>query len=211
MKRTLLGASALAVLLAGPVAFAAPADQPGHKSPKPGTNSETMSAAEDSTAGLVGKVSAEVTSTTKGFVNAAAIIDMYEVAAGKIALYRAQAQGVKDFARKMIDAHAKTTETLKGIIAGNNIKASLPAHVDDRRQGMLDNLRGASAADFDHRYVTQQIAAHEEADILFRGYAKDGDNAAVRNFAAKTDADIRDHIDMARQLDHAMQSTLARK
>ena len=30
--------------------------------------------------------------------------------------------------------------------------------------------RIAKAEDFDHRYITQQVAAHKEADILFRGY-----------------------------------------
>ena len=82
---------------------------------------------------------------------------------------------------------------------------------DDRRQGMLDNLRGASNEEFDNRYMAQQIAAHEEADILFHGYAEDGDNPAVRNFAAKTDADIKDHLDMAKQIDRTLQSVMARK
>lgn len=211
MKHTLLSASALTVLLAAGSALAAPADQPGHKSPAPGTNSETMSAAEDATAGVVGKVSAEMTSTTKGFVNAAATSDMYEVAAGRIALARAQNQGVKDFAQKMIDAHTQTTSELKGIIASNNLSVAPPAHVDDRRQGMLDNLRGASGADFDNRYITQQIAAHQEADILFRGYAKDGDDRAVKEFAARTDPKIREHLAMARKLNQALESQMARK
>lgn len=211
MNRTLFGASALTVLLASASAFAASADQPGHQSPKPGTNSEAMSAVEDTTAGLVGKVSAEMTSTTKGFVQAAATSDMYEVAAGKIALQRSHTPAVRDFAQKMVEAHTATTSKLKGILASNNINVAPPAHVDDRRQGMLDNLRGASASEFDNRYIAQQIAAHEEADILFRGYAKDGDNAAVRNFAAKTDADIKDHLDMANQIDRTLQSVMARK
>ncbi|HEU0096934.1 MAG TPA: DUF4142 domain-containing protein [Rhizomicrobium sp.] len=199
MKHTLLGAASALALMTG-IAFAAPPDQPGHKSPAPGANSETMSAVEDSTAGVVGQVSAEMTSTTKGFVTAAATSDMYEVAAGKIALERARSPGVKEFAQKMIDAHTETTTKLKGIIAANNIKVVPPAHVDSRRQGMLDNLRGAAAADFDHRYVTQQVAAHKEADILMVGYAKDGDNAAIKQFAADTDKHVKMHLSMAEKL-----------
>jgi putative membrane protein len=160
-----------------------------------------MSAVKDSTAGVVGAVSAEMTSTTKGFVTAAATSDMYEVTAGKIALMRAQSPDVKAFAQKMVDAHTMTTQKLKGILASNNINVTPPAHVDNRRQGMLDDLRGAKAADFDHRYITQQVAAHKEADILFRGYAKDGDNAAIKDFAATTDKDIKMHLSMAQQLD----------
>jgi putative membrane protein len=199
MKLAFASASAL-ILIAG-AAFAAPADKPGHQSPKPGTNSESMSAVKDSTAGLVGTVSAEMTTTTKGFVTAAATSDMYEVTAGKIALQRAQSPDVKAFAQKMVDAHTMTTEKLKGILASNNINVTPPAHVDSRRQMMLDDLRGAKAADFDHRYITQQVAAHKEADILFRGYAKSGDNAAIKDFAATTDKDIKMHLSMAQQLD----------
>lgn len=199
MKHMLSGA-AVALLMAGR-AFAAPADQPGHTSPKPGANTEAMSAVEDTTARLVGTVSAEMTTTTKGFVTAAATSDMYEVTAGKIALQRATSPKVKAFAQMMVDAHTKTTEKLKGILASNKINVTPPAHVDNRRQGMLDNLRGAAADDFDHRYIVQQVAAHKEADILFRGYAKDGDNAAIRDFAGITDKDIKKHLSMAQQLD----------
>jgi putative membrane protein len=204
MKRNLLGAASALFLMTGG-AFAAPVDQPGHQSPQPGTSSESMSAVKDGTAGLVGQVSAEMTHTTKGFVAAAATSDMYEVAAGKIAEQRAQSPQVREFAEKMVKAHTETTAKLKGIIA-DNINAAPPAHVDDRRQGMLDDLRGAKAEDFDHRYVAQQIAAHKEADILMQGYAKDGDNQAIKDFAATTDAAVKMHLEMAQKLDASTKS-----
>jgi putative membrane protein len=205
MKHIFVSAASALILMTS-AALAAPADQPGHESPKPGTNSETMSAMKDSTAGMVGTVSAEMTSTTKGFVTAAATSDMYEVTAGKVALQRAQSPDVKAFAQKMVDAHTMTTQKLKSILASHNVDAAPPAHVDTRRQAMLDDLRGAKAADFDHRYITQQVAAHKEADILFRGYAKDGDNNAIKDFAATTDKDIKMHLSMAQQLNNSIKT-----
>ncbi|MDB5188393.1 MAG: hypothetical protein JWO50_913, partial [Candidatus Kaiserbacteria bacterium] len=154
----------------------------------------------DTVAGAIGTVSAEMTTTTKGFVTAAATSDMYEVTAGKIALERSQSADVKAFAQQMVDAHTKTTETLKGILTADHIGVVPPAHVDSRRQAMLDNLRGASAADFDHRYIVQQVAAHKEADILMRGYAKSGDNAKIRSFASDTDGHVKMHLAMAQDL-----------
>jgi putative membrane protein len=200
MKRNLLCAVSALFLVSGS-ALAAPADQPGHQSPKPGTNSETMSAVKDSAAGMVGQVSAEMTSTTQGFVTAAATSDMYEVTAGKIAVQRAQSPAVKEFAQQMIDAHTETTAKLKSIIAANSINVTPPAHVDSRRQGMLDDLRGATSQDFDHRYVAQQIAAHKEADTLMRGYAKSGDNQSIKDFASTTDKAVKMHLSMAQKLD----------
>ena len=114
MRKSLLFASA-ALLVMTNSSFAAPADQPGHTSPKPGSNTEAVSKVEDATAGVVGKVSAEMTSTTQGFVTAAAISDMYEVTAGKLALERSSSPAVKEFAQKMVDAHTETTTQLKRI------------------------------------------------------------------------------------------------
>jgi len=107
MKHIFVGAASALVLIAG-AALAAPADQPDHQSPRPGTANETMSAMKDATYGLVGQISAEMTSTTKGFVRAAAISDMYEVTAGKIAFQRASSPSVKEYARKMVDSHTIT-------------------------------------------------------------------------------------------------------
>jgi putative membrane protein len=200
MKRHLLGAVSALSLLAAGAALAATADQPGHQSPAPGTSSEAMSAVKDTTAGAVGVVSAEMTTTTKGFVTAAATSDMYEVEAGKIAEKRAQSSSVKDLGAMMVKAHTGTTEKLKGIIVSNNIAVTPPAHLDNRRQGMIDDLRGAKAADFDHRYLAQQEAAHKEAEILMRGYAKSGDNAAIKSFASDTLPAVQDHLKMVHQL-----------
>jgi putative membrane protein len=195
MKSLFLTTAVLTVLAS--VAIAAPADQPGNKKPAPGSNSETMSATEDSTAGAVGTISAEMTHSTKGFAAAAATSDMYEVTAGKIALQRSQNADVKEFAQKMVDAHTATTDKLKGLLPAG---VTPPAHVDDRRQSMLNNLRGASAADFDHRYAVQQVAAHKEADILMRGYANDGEDKSIKSFARDTDKDVKMHLSMAEGL-----------
>ncbi len=196
-----LFAAASALVLTTSMAFAATADQPGHKSPAPGSNSEAMSAVEDTTGAAVGVVSAEMTSTTKGFVKAAATSDMYEVAAGKIAAERGQSAAVKDFGAMMVKAHTATTTELKAILASNKINVAPPAHLDDRRQGMLDNLRGAKAADFDHRYLMQQEAAHKEARILMRGYAKHGDSAAVKSFASETLPKVEEHLAMVQKME----------
>src|ERR1700748_396622 len=135
-KKILLTAVAASAFLLAPVAFAAPADQPGHASPAPGTTNDTVSAVKDATGHVVGDVTAEMTTTLKGFVEAAAVSDMYEVEAGKIAEKRARNAKVRDFATKMVAAHTETTAKLKSILAslGPNVTpVAPPAHLDDRR------------------------------------------------------------------------------
>jgi putative membrane protein len=187
--------------------LAGPADQPGHQSPAPGTNSTAGDTVRDTTAHVVGTVSAEATIGTQGFVDGAATSDMYEVEAGQIALQRSQNADVKAFAQKMIDAHTATTASLKAILASASGVNPPPAHVDDRRQGLLDDLRGAPTANFDSTYISQQVDAHNEAVILFRGYAHDGDNRDIRKFAASTLPKIEQHLAMAKKLN----TQLARK
>ena len=199
MRNTVLCATA-AMLLGSGASFAA--DPP--KGPKPGSNTEAVSKVEDATAGLVGTISAHMTTTTEGFVTAAATGDLYEVEAGRLAAQRASSAAVKDFGQMMVKAHTETTAKLKGIIKAGNIKVTPPAKLDTRRQMMLDNLRGASAAEFDNRYITQQVAAHTEADILMRGYARDGDNAALKAFAAETDKHVKMHLATAQKLDRQL-------
>ena len=194
MKRVLIAAS---IAILSTAAVAQTGDKPGHMSPAPGANNETMSAVKDTTAGLVGTVSAEMTHSTNSFVNAAAISDMYEVTAAKIAIDRSDSADIKAFARKMVEAHTGTTKKLERLLPATIVP---PISVDSRRQGMLDDLRGAKGGDFDHRYATQQVAAHKEADILMRGYAKDGENAAIKAFAADTDKAVKMHLSMAQEL-----------
>ena len=203
-KSLLLSASALSIaLLASPV-LADPPDQPGHQSPAPGTSNDTMSSVKDTVGHGVGVVSAEMTSTTKGFVQAAAVSDMYEVEAGKIAQQRGQSAAVKDFGAKMVTAHTETTKKLKAALASTHPDIAPPAQLDDRRQAMIDELRGAKDADFDGRYIAQQIDAHKEALILMKGYAKDGDTAAIKTLAAKTAPTVQMHLNMAEKIQNGM-------
>ncbi|HEY2033911.1 MAG TPA: DUF4142 domain-containing protein [Rhizomicrobium sp.] len=198
MKQILLLSAA--ALLASTTAFAAPPDQPGHQSPAPGTNNDTMSTVKDTTSHVVGTMSAETTSSLQGFVTGAATSDMYEVEAGKIAEKRTSNPDVKAFAEKMVHDHTATTDKLKSILGSMKHQPAAPAHLDDRRQGLIDDLRGAKAADFDARYMSQQVDAHKEALILMKGYAKDGDNPDVKAFAADTVPKIQEHLDMAQKI-----------
>jgi putative membrane protein len=159
-----------------------------------------MSAVKDSARHAIGIVSAEMTSTLKGFATAAAVSDMYEVTAAKIALDRSKNAGVRDFASKMMAAHTETTNKLKALLVGHKDVVP-PTVVDNRRQGMLDDLRGAKAEDFDGRYMSQQVDAHKEALILMQGYARSGDDKTVKHFANETSKAVQSHLHMAERID----------
>ena len=62
-----------------------------------------------------------------------------------------------------------------------------------QRQGLIDNLRSASAANFDAAWLDQQIAAHNEALTLHRGFStQDSPLAAhARSVIPKIEAHLR--------------------
>jgi len=212
-RRIILGTTALAgmMLLAGCNQETADNNQPGtnnaiqtaQNEPAPGSKNEAVSAAKDAVAGAVGTITAELTTSTKGFVDDAATSDMYEVQAGQLAETRAQSPQLKEFAQQMVDSHTQTSNELKRILAKSAPSFMPPTELDARRQILLDDLKGAKDEDFDGRYIAQQINAHQEADILMRVYAKNGDNPEIQVFAQETLAKVDMHLKMIREIDRA--------
>ena len=138
--------------------------------------------------------------STTDFVQKAAMSDMYEVEAGKIASQKGQTAPVKGFGEMMVTAHSKTTEELKGIVASEKINVDLPTKLDSKHQKLIDDLNAASNADFDKTYAKQQVDGHQEAVNLFDSYANKGDNTALKAFAQKTLPVIQQHLDEAKKL-----------
>ena len=156
---------------------------------------------QDATSAMVGQTSAAATLTAAGFVTAAATSDMYEIAAAKIAMRKSTNPEIKKFARRMVHDHSASTAKLKSVLAQPGMTATLPADMDERRKGMINNLAMAAPADFDKTYIDQQVAAHDEALTLFKGYADHGDNDALKAFATAVTPTIQAHLDMAKQIE----------
>ena len=110
----------------------------------------------------------------------------------------------KPMVAKRLTSHIKTirntTAKLTAIVAKHKLNIAPPASLDNRHQGLIDDLRGAKAADFDHRYIAQQVAAHEEAEILLKGYYKDGDNADIKQFAGMILPIVQAHLRMVKDM-----------
>ena len=138
--------------------------------------------------------------STPEFIQKGAMSDMYEVQAGKLAAEKGQSDAVKQFGQQMVDAHTKTTDELMGIVKSKNIKVDVPTKLDSEHQKLIDDLNSAFAKDFDKRYASQQVDAHQNAVKLFKKYAEGGDDPDVKPFAAKTLPAIEHHLDEAKKL-----------
>jgi len=166
----------------------------------PGTSNEAVNSAQDATGAAVGAVSANTLGaiSTDAFVTNAAIGDMYEIEAGKIAQQKAKSADVKAFGKMMVTDHTAMSNELKPLATAAG--QTPPTGMDERRKGMIDNLNAASAADFDNVYLSQQEAAHNEALDLMKGYSERGDDAGLKAAASKAVPKIQAHLDRVRQL-----------
>lgn len=138
--------------------------------------------------------------TTADFVKEAAISDMTEIAAAKIALEKGNRDD-KKFAEQMVTDHAKTSSELKAMVTGGEVTAEIPTALDSSSQKKIERLKDAKPDDFASEYGRMQVSAHKEAVSLFQRYSRSGDNPALKAWALKTLPHLQHHLDMAKALD----------
>jgi putative membrane protein len=180
-------------------------DQVATTEPAPAPATPTMPAIDPTTArdatGIAGKTSTtELTAETRDYVQKAAMGDLYEVEASKVALARSQSADVKEFAQDMVDAHTRSSDDLKARLARAGQIVELPTMLDAEHQKKLDDLKAASARTFDARYAAGQKEAHDQALMLHRDYAMRGSVADLKAFAADIVPKIEMHVQMAAEL-----------
>ena len=165
---------------------------------------QPVNAAQDATGAAVGEVSAATVGMhdTGAFVSNASQSDMYEVQAAKIAQTRSKSAEIKAFAKMMVAEHTAMMNEMAPLVKA---AGKAPAtELDQRRKGFVDNLNQATDANFDKTYVDQQVAAHEEALTLMKGYADAGDDAGLKAGAGKAVPKVQMHLDKIKAIQASM-------
>lgn len=167
---------------------------------------EPVDKAQDMASVPVGQMSAATlgANTVGGYVPNAAEGDMYEIMAADIALERSQNAEVKTLATMIKTDHLAASNAMKALLPQAAPDVALPTELDERRQGLLDNLRSASAETFDRTWVDQQIAAHNEALTLHRGFSDNTDAPQLAQHARAVTPKIEAHLRQAEAIKAAM-------
>lgn len=167
---------------------------------------EAVNAVQDAASVPVGQMSAATlgANTVEGYVPNAAMADMYEIQAAEIAAEKSQNAGVRELAGMIRTDHTASSEMLMGLVPTAAPGVAVPTELDERRQGLIDNLRAASAADFDKVFIDQQVAAHQEALTLHRGFSDNSDHPELANFAGGLVPKLEAHLERAQSLQSAM-------
>jgi putative membrane protein len=140
-----------------------------------------------------------VSAATKKFVTNAAITDIFEINAGRLAQEKLQNKDYKDFAQMTIDDHTKTTDQLKSM-APKLQGVQLPRDLDDAHKKKIDKLNSLNGSAFERQYRTDQVQGHEQAIRMFQNYAKSGDNTELKTWAQETLPTLRKHLQHAENL-----------
>ena len=196
MSRLLLSGVASLVLLGA-------CSQPGEPADDAAA---TVNAAQDATSGAVGQTSAATlgANTAGGFVTALATSDMYELQSAELAMAKSSTAGIDELAGMIKTDHTASTAKLKAIAPTEAADTPLPTALDERRQGLIDNLNAAAPADFDRVYLTQQVAAHNEALTLLNGFKDHTETPGLAALATEIIPKVTMHRDHAQRMLDAM-------
>ncbi len=141
------------------------------------------------------------------FVRTAAMSDLYEMEASRLAEQRSETAEVKRFAQHMLRDHGKTTGELKAMLPQlQGVSGSqVPTSLDQQHQALMQQLQAAQGAEFDRLFAQQQVQSHQTAVDLFRAYAQSGDDARLKQWASQTLPSLEEHLREAQQLQRGTQ------
>ncbi|RJF88418.1 DUF4142 domain-containing protein [Oleomonas cavernae] len=137
---------------------------------------------------------------TVSYIQSAGQIDLFEIAAAKLALQRSKRADVQAFAVEVARAHQDAAARLQGELIGLEPTISLPAQLDAEHQAGLAALERAGEADFDRLYIEGQVAAQHRALKLHQAYVDGGDDSQIKTVARGAAAMAASHLEAAKTL-----------
>ncbi len=131
---------------------------------------------------------AKLSDKDKAFMKEAAKGGKMEVDMGHMAEKQAKSADVKKIGGRMVKDHSKANTELMAIAKKKGVDLS-------KEKPMLMKIGDAN---FDKDYLDAMVKDHEKDLAAFQGEAKNGSDADVKTFAAKTSEVIKMHLAMVK-------------
>ena len=151
----------------------------------------------------IGNAVAEVPnapSSPQEFVVQLAASDQFEILSGQLAMQKGQSDAVKGMGEMLVEEHRKSSEELKAVLAASNAPVQLPSGLTPELQARLQALQGVNGAEFDRRWLAEQIAAHQQTYALLNGFLGASEPSALKTHAAKANGVIQKHLNELNQV-----------
>lgn len=137
--------------------------------------------------------------TAASYVTYASNADYFEIEAAKIAIQRAQNKEVREFAKQLVDEHARSSTKLTAAARQSGVTPTQPM-LTAKMKTKLDELQTTSLSNFDRLYIMTQLDAHERALRLHNSYAMNGDQPALRTASTEAVPMVRHHLSEAKRI-----------
>ena len=133
------------------------------------------------------------------FAVQAAIGDIFEIETGKLVEEKTSPNASK-LATSLAKDHAAMLADLKSLVQSGKVKAELPGSLDAALQQKFDKLKALKGGAFDKSYFDTQVSVQQDHVATFERYAKSGDNAELKGFAAKYLPRLQQHLKAVRDI-----------
>jgi putative membrane protein len=145
----------------------------------------------------------------KIFMTDAAEGGLAEVQIGQMAQQKGSSQEVKDFGRRLEQDHQKANDQLKTIAQQRHF--SLPTDTDAKHKAAIAKLNGLSGAEFDKVFGRMMVKDHREDIKKFERESNNGMDTDLKNFASSNLPTLKEHLQMAEQINGSTRSRKADK
>ena len=136
--------------------------------------------------------------TDQQFISLAAVGGLAEVELGRLATQRAGRGSVQQFGERMVIDHGAMNAQLAQLAERKGMR--VPLTLDAEHQQVRDRLARLSGHDFDRAYMQEMLSAHTKDIAHFDHQAQRGTDPDVKAFAAGALPVLRDHLEMARNV-----------
>jgi len=128
---------------------------------------------------------------------------MKEVEMGTMGQSKASNTRVKNFAAMMVRDHTKANAELKDIMTNKKLSETTKEDQSKHMQAMANK----SGDDFDKEYMHMMVEDHNKDIALFKEESKNGKDAELKAFAAKTLPILEMHLDSAKAVYSSLKSS----
>jgi len=166
----------------------APEPNASKKEAPDASKKELTSKAKPTPAPKTAPATAQLSAKDKAFMKDAAKGGKMEVEMGQMAKSKGKSADVKKIGDRMIADHTKANNELMAIAKKKGVDLS-------KEKPMMHKINDAN---FDKEYIDAMVKDHEKDLAAFQGEAKNGSDADVKAFAAKTSEVIKTHLAMVK-------------
>lgn len=142
----------------------------------------------------------------KDFVHDGLKANHMEIQMGQLAQQRGQSDQVKQYAQRLIQDHQKARQQLQQIAQSRGVEIKLE-DPQERAKEVSEKLADASGAEFDKKFMEDQVKHHEKDIKKFEEFAREAKDPQLKQFATQALPILRQHLEWAQQIRDGRQVT----